>query len=227
MSADIFIRSYAPDFKWLNYCLFSCAKFAKGFSSIQIAVPEQDKHLLSHLTIEEIHGVNPACQDGYLDQQITKLHADEFCAGEYIVHLDSDCIWTKEVSPENFFKNGKPIILVEDNVISPWQEISEKTLGWHDTKEYMRRLPIIYPRWVYEEFRKWIVNKHGMTLRQWISIQRFREFSEFNTLGQWLYRFHNEKFEWLHPSDVEAFAKQFWSWGGVEEKEDEIKSIFS
>lgn len=226
MTADIFIRSYAADFKWLEYSLLSCKKFAKGFDAIHIAVPEQDKHLLSHLTLESVHAISPSCNDGYLDQQITKLYADDFCKSEYIFHLDSDCIWKKPVTPECFFKNGKPIILAEEGVVSPWPEITEKTLGWRDTKEYMRRLPIVYPRWVYGEFRQWIENKHGMSIRQWIALQPYRSFSEFNTLGQWLYRFHNEKFEWLHPSDAEVFAEQFWSWGGVENSEEKIKSIF-
>jgi hypothetical protein len=227
MTTDIFIRSYSPDFKWLEYCLFSCDKFAKGFSSIHIVVPEQDKQILNHLTLESVHGVTPACQDGYLDQQVSKLYADEFCQSDYILHLDSDCVWYKETTPQDFFQNGKPIILVEDGVVSPWPKITEKTLCWYDSKEYMRRLPIIYPRWVYPEFRKWIKNKHGMSLRNWISLQPYREFSEFNTLGQWLFRFHPEKFAWLHPSETQVFAKQFWSWGGVEKEEDQIKSFFS
>jgi hypothetical protein len=217
MTTSIFIRSYRNDFEWLAYCLRSCQKFTRGFSEIVVAVPYEDASLLSHLTAERVVEVAPATQDGYLDQQITKLYADKFCTSDYVLHVDSDCIFDKDTTPEDFFLNQKPVILWELNVDSPWPSITGRSLGWWENAEYMRRMPIIYPRWIYSAFRDWMQEKHGVPLSEWIASQPFREFSEFNTLGQWVRRFHNEAFTWAHPSDIPPHAKQFWSWGGVNE----------
>lgn len=225
MKTDILIRSYRNDFKWLWSSLRSINKFGSDFSDIHIVVPESDSPLLGHLTLEKIHGVVDSCE-GYLAQQITKLYADTWCTADYVLHVDSDCIFNTPFSPQTFFVDGKPIMLHEKCTDSPWNAISERTLGWYDEYEYMRRLPIIYPRWIYAEFRDWIRHTHGRELDEWICAQPYREFSEFNTLGQWAYKFHREAFSWMHPSDVPACCKQYWSWGGVSNDiHDEIENF--
>ncbi|OBQ44537.1 MAG: hypothetical protein AN484_06525 [Aphanizomenon flos-aquae WA102] len=224
MTTDIFIRSYRNDFKWLEYCLKSCHQKARGFGKIHIAVPHQDFEVMPKVSGEEVHLVVDSC-NGYLAQQITKLHADEFCNADYILHMDSDCVWTQDVEPSMFFSNGKPIILREDGVESPWKDISAVSLGWRDEYEYMRRLPIIYPRHLYAPFRAWMERQHGMSIDAWIASQPENRFSEFNTFGQWLYRFHPDEFEWKHPSEVPSYMRQFWSWGGLDAVAEEINSL--
>jgi hypothetical protein len=221
---DIFIRSYEKDFEWLYYCLQSIRKFCKGFNSVVIVVPHSDKDKLNFCQDELVHGTCDNCE-GYLAQQVTKLYADNFCKADYVLHVDSDCIFTKETRPEDFFKNDKPVILYEDNVQSPWQEIARITLGWFDSREYMRRMPIIYPTWIYPEFRKWIKENQKHELETWICSQPYRQFSEFNTVGQWANKLHNEKFTWLLPSEMDMFATQHWSWGGIESVKQQIQEI--
>ena len=214
MKTDILIRSYGKDFKWLWSSLRSIEKFGNDFSDIHIVVPESDLSALHNLTIEKTHGVVDPCA-GYLAQQITKLYADTWCTADYVLHVDSDCIFHTNFSPEKFFIDGKPIMLREICEGSPWNAISEKTLGWYDEYEYMRRHPIIYPRWIYGAFRDWIRSTHGCELDSLICAQPTNEFSEFNTLGQWAYKYHPEAFAWCHPSEIPAYCKQYWSWGGV------------
>jgi len=222
-SVDIFVRSYRGDFPWLEHCLKSIHRFAKGFSSVHIVVPEADKPLLASLTEEIVHGTVDEC-DGYLAQQVTKLYADEFCGADYVLHVDSDCVFQTEFSPDNFFFDNKPILLREDNVGTHWIQHSANFLGWQDTFEYMRRLPIIYPLWIYKEFREWMESRHGVPLRSFICNQDKHSFSEFNTLGMWAYKFHQDKFSWKHPQEVPAVAKQYWSWGGIEKHIPELQS---
>jgi|688.fasta_scaffold61792_3 hypothetical protein len=222
MKTDILIRSYRNDFKWLWHSLKSIHKYGKEFETLHLVVPESDVQLLAHLTAENVHGTVDQC-DGYLAQQITKLHADTWCLSDYILHVDSDCIFYKDFSPTCFFKDNKPIMLREECSNSPWNAISEKTLGWYDSYEYMRRHPIIYPRWIYNEFRAWIMKKHSCSLEQWICQQQRNEFSEFNTLGQWAHKVYPEAFSWCHPSEVPEYCKQYWSWGGLQD--DIIKDI--
>ena len=218
MSCDILYRSYAQDFNWLGYSLKSLKKRASGFHRVHIAVPASDFGMLP-VCDGEVHLVQDPCR-GYMAQQITKLYADHFCHADYVLHVDSDCIFSSPVKPEDFFVNGKPVLLREEGCESPWMDISARSLGWRDDAEYMRRMPIIYPRWIYSEFRDWMKERNGMPIEQWIDQQPNSEFSEFNTLGQWAYKFHRDAFEWLHPSEMKSFCKQHWSWGGLT---DEIR----
>jgi hypothetical protein len=235
VKVDIFIRSYKNDFEWLKYCLRSIKKFCKGFNDVHVAVPNEDVSALDFLDGEIAHGVCDKCE-GYLAQQVTKMYADNFCNADYILHVDSDCIFFKETHPEDFFEHEKPIVLYDENVMAvcpiystirptPWPEIAKLTLGWFDEKEYMRRLPIIYPRWIYPEFRKFVQQVQKHDLETWICAQPYRQFSEFNTLGQWANRFHNDKFTWLKSGEKETCATQHWSWGGVEQHMQKIEQI--
>ena len=215
MNVDILIRSYRGDVGWLKYCLKSITKYCSGFGKTHLVVPEEDFELIERLSGVEKHKVKDGC-GGYLAQQYTKLCADQFSNADYILHFDSDCVFIKPSTPHLFFSAGLPIMLQEKGVESPWRAISAQSLGWEDEYEYMRRLPIIYPRWIYPEFRDWMQQKHGMSLEAHICSHPPFGWSEFNTLGQWAKRYHKDKFDWISPQFRETPSIQFWSWGGLE-----------
>jgi Family of unknown function (DUF6492) len=223
---DIFYRSYAKDFDWLAYSLLSMKKYGGGFTKVHIAVPANDAGGVPVKGSEEVHLVTDRT-DGYMAQQITKLHADEFCGAEYVLHVDSDCVFFKDFSPLDFFIDGKPIMLHE-KCMTIWNRITERHLGWGDEYEYMRRLPIIYPRWMYKTFRDWFKKKHDMSVDDYIIRQNSRDFSEFNTMGQWAKRLYPDAFTWMDPKDVPKYCEQFWSWGGITgEIKDKIQIILA
>ena len=227
MNVDIFYRSYSQDFNWLALSLLSVKKYAHGFGKVHVAIPVSEIGLLPKFD-GEVHLIEPKASDGYMDQRITKLHADDFCKAEYVMHMDSDCILTKDVSPMDLFLDGKPVYLREDGCVSPWMDISARSLGWRDSYEYMRRLPIVFPRWMYREFRAFMATNTGMSVDNWIAIQNGHEFSEFNTMGQWAYRYHSDAFTWMEPRDWPSFCKQYRSWDGLdEEKRAEIERILA
>lgn len=219
MKVDIFYRSYCQDFKWLELSLLSAKKFAKGFGKTYIAIPACDIDLVPRCD-GEVHLVEK-WNDDYLGQQSDKLYADKFCHSDYILHIDSDCIWTMDVSPMSFFIDGKPVILSEDGVESPWPPIVARTIGQLPKSDYMRRMPIIYPRDLYGQFREWVRGRHGMELKEWIKGQPYREFTEYNCFGFWCDLYARDRFTWLRPSEFPTFCKQYWSWGGLT---DEIRS---
>jgi hypothetical protein len=226
MNVDIFIRSYVGDFNWLAYCLQSCEKYASGFRSIHIAVPVNDISLLSSRK-EVIHATN-GWEDDYLGQQRDKLYADTFCKSEFICHLDSDCVWTTPITPEILMPNGNPVLLFEKHgENSPWPQMMNKALGWNPEYDFMRRHPFVYPKHLYGEFREWFKGYHGQELSNWIRLQPFHEFTEFNTFGAWCYKFYPECFDIRQPSEFDTFLKQYWSWGGASDFIDEINSIIA
>jgi hypothetical protein len=226
LSCDIFIRSYAGDFAWLEYCLKSIKKYGHGFDKVHIVVPSNDAGSVPVQGTEVVH-LTTDRTDGYMAQQLTKLHADEFCQAEYVLHVDSDCIFFKDFSPLDFFLDGKPIMLHE-KFETIWNAITEQHLGWRDDHEYMRRLPIIYPRWMYLAFRQWMKKKHAMSVDDYVIRQNNRNFSEFNTFGQWAKRLYKDSFTWMEPKDVPKYCEQFWSWGGITpEIKEKIKIILA
>lgn len=227
MNINIFYRSYIQDFNWLELSLASVKKYAHGFVEVHIAIPASEIDLLPRID-GEVHLIEPKAMDGYMDQQITKIHADDFCKSDYILHMDSDCIFTKDVSPMDLFLDGRPVYLRENGVKSPWMDISARSLGWRDDYEYMRRLPIIFPRWLYREFRAFMATKHKMSVDEWVASQPGHEFSEFNTMGQWAYEFHRNEFTWMEPKDWPSFCKQYRSWDGLtDEIRGEIERILA
>jgi Family of unknown function (DUF6492)/Nucleotide-diphospho-sugar transferase len=221
---DVMIRSYRNDFPWLGHCLKSLHERLAGWRAVTVCVPNEDLWGVQALTLEKVHGIAES-GDGYMHQQVTKLHAFLYSNADFILHVDSDCIFTRPCSVEEMIHKGKAMVLREENVNSPWSIIAARQLGWQDSGEYMRRMPILYPRWAYTAFKAWMESHTGMGLEAFIMSRPNREFSEFNTIGQWLYRFHSDEIEWKHPSEMEPMCKQFWSWDGLAAHEEEVKRL--
>lgn len=224
MSVCMFIRTYRNDLDWLKYSLRSIAKFVSGLDEIVIAIPEHDREEIQKfgLTRERIVYVTPITDEGYRDQQYSKLMADTTTSCDFILHSDSDCIYHRPVHTDEFFQGGKPWMLMTpyealgDKV--PWKPITEKAVGKPVAFEFMRRLPLIYPRWLYQIVRNHISRVHGVSLEQYIQDQPGRALSEFNILGAIAYELHRDAFRWLNTDKDEmppTCLKQFWSYSGV------------
>lgn len=219
-AVDIFIKTYPDDYPWLEYCLRSIRKFATGFRKVVIV---SSAPLKADATVFQ---VKEHIEDGYLSQQIFKLNADNFSDADYILHIDSDTIFTRPVSPETYFTNGKIDWLMTPYVKTetPWKAITEKFLKQPVEFEFMRRFPIMIPRWLYAAIRGFSERTHGVSADSYVVSQPYREFSEFNALGAFAYQFHNERFNWLNTENgnwPELTVDQRWSRGGLT---DEIKA---
>jgi FkbM family methyltransferase len=252
ISCDIFIRTYPGDYEWLYYCIRSIDKFATGFRTIRIVSPaealkwmEPRMHKVLHSGIPiQWNVINPETEDGYLDQQITKLYADVITnyGADFILHVDSDVILTRPVTPESFLTVDAPNdgdlqrqvvwpYTPYSAIQTPWRPITEKFLGQPVENEFMRRLPIMVPRWLYPRLREFCFQRHRMPLCDYIRMQPPRAFSEFNALGAYAFTHHHDRFVWLNTLENAIpgpFAKQFHSWGGITpEKKAEIENILS
>jgi hypothetical protein len=237
-TCDIFIKTYPPDFVWLRYCLRSIAKFAHGFNRVVVVTPEplpQDDPIW---TLPQVFVVKEEAADGYLSQQLFKLNAHQFCQSDYILHTDSDTIFTEPVTPADFFEahagvtNDKgeifPSWLITpyagNKLTVPWREPTEAFLGEAITHEFMRRLPVVIPRWAYAGVAEFCHEKHGEHLASYIMRQPLRQFSEFNAIGAWLYRYHRDAIHWIDTDLVResewprVVVDQQWSWGGWKEE---------
>lgn len=225
MICDIFIKTYPADYPWLKYCLRSIGKFASGFRKTLIISPTT-YHDSIGLGFDWVwqeraeYGLGYIPFDGYLSQQVFKLHADIFSDAEYILYMDSDTIFTRPVTPETFFIDSKIAWLYTPyaKIKTPWQPITEKFLGCPVKFEFMRRHPLIAPSWLLAAVRTFCRTTHGVSLDKYIMAQPQRAFSEFNALGALAYYFHRDMFHWLdtETDDIpELTTLQKWSYGGL------------
>jgi hypothetical protein len=223
MNCAIVIRSYFRDFRWLRHCLRGICRFAHGFGAVIVIMPQSSLERLPWQTIGDEHVLaSEEFEDDYLGQQVTKLYADQLTDADYICHLDSDCVLRRPVAPTDLLVGGKVCIpftpYIQVPFERPWQRVTEKFLRHSVEHSFMRRLPLVYPRWLYPELRRCSARLHGQELRDYILCQPPRGFSEFNALGAFAYYHHHEAFTWqpvAPDAPNEQLCKWYWSWGGL------------
>ncbi len=227
MNCSIFIRTYHKDLVWLNYALQSIHKFGSGFSEIVICIPENQRHLLNHLTAERIVTC-PVYADDYIGQQVSKLNAHKYCNGDLILFTDSDCVFTEPFKPEDFMRDGKPLLLkthyskVGDAIA--FQPVTSEILGFKVEYEYMRRHPSLYYKSTLLSLDHYLIldAENKLLNRSPVGI------SEFNIIGGYTDMYEKEDY-CIIDTDMEvppAKLKQYWSWSGLTENEkNEIENL--
>lgn len=203
MTTEIFIVTYRRDFRYLKYCLASIKKFARGFSGVTILVPDED-HLELVSLVQDYKGEIPIrCMHGtewkgegkgFLWHAYEIMLADAWCQSDFIYHFDPDCIFTAPVTPETFFKDGKPILRYEAYEtlgnrhpgVLLWQQAAEACLPFKVENETMRAHCMIYHRDLYPQARGRIQAKTNLPLGDYIKGCKGtypQTFAEFPTLG--------------------------------------------
>lgn len=222
----IFIKTYLADLKWLQYCLASIAKYAPSFD-IVIVADENCRKIIDGwgLTREKVYYVKPD-YEGYLHQQEIKLRAFEWVGSEYILYVDSDCIFTREATKETFLDNGNPILLKTPYEDIPevmfWKTTTEDAIGFEVNYEYMRRQPLVYRT---ETIRN-LWEDYSIRFMPKLRIAKNRQFSEFNLIGAYIEAYESEYYKLINTRDGfdESPVRQFWSYSGLNKKDlEEIK----
>jgi hypothetical protein len=235
MNVDVFIRSYYKDFRWLSYCLRSIRKYAHGFRKTVLVVPASSAERLTWFQFDrevEAH-VCEDFADDYLGQQISKLQADEYSDADFICHIDSDCLFRQSSTPQDFFYGGKVVIPITSYKRLPnaigWRRLNESFMQRAIEYDFMRRQPLIFPRWLYPALRSHVAVLHQRSLYHYVMSQPSRGFSEYNALGALAYYFYNDAFVWRERDQCEpdeSVCRWFWSWGGLSATiQDEIDAI--
>lgn len=228
---DIFIKTHAKDYDWLHWCLKSIERFCQGFRNVVIVSPDPAPGFAMK-DVTWIAGSENS--PGYLAQQARKLHADQDTNADYILFMDSDCVFTKPVTPQDFIRDGKPIWLKtpfgnarDDQQV--WKPVMAKFLGKESQHEFMRRHPFILPRWAFTELRNFCRYKHGMELSDYVMAQaapgQMLTFSEWNCAGFFLHEFHHDKVAWIDTTTdevPEAVVWQGFTHAGEGRKQEDI-----
>jgi Family of unknown function (DUF6492) len=223
---DIFIKSFHGDYEWLTYCLRSIAKFATGFRRRIVVAPDEEWKRMLFGAGEIKTVVQRESENGYLFQQVCKLNADQYTDADFVLFMDSDCVFTRPVTPETFMRNGKPIWLMtpfdkaREDQRAAWVPVMTKWMNKVPEYEFMRRHPFMFPSWFFEKIRGFCANEHGVTLDDYIMHQPRRSFSEFNCAGFLAYEHFRDRFDWINTETDEVPPEtvlQNWSPGGLTE----------
>ena len=217
MTTGIFIKTCLKDLCWLRFCLESISRFGSGFESVVIVADSDCRDEMSKLPQigQEVVFVD-MWDNGYIQQQYVKLHADLYCKAGTILFVDSDCVFHTPFSPSDFIVDGKPLLLktrygtLGDGDV--WQKITESFCGWEIEFEYMRRLPMAFPSKVLPEIR----SLFGRKINQ-LKKMKDRSFSEFNVIGAFIAKYCPDSCSIVDTEDFcpPTVATQFWSWGGL------------
>lgn len=222
----LFLKTYHGDLQWLPYLFRSINKYVTGFSHLVITTDnEQEAQQVTEIVIKHRLHMEMICHvvsadrphdfEGYVFQQYVKLKAFDYLQTDFIMYLDSDCLFQSPFNPMDMFFEGKPVIFKThySRIESPWKSVTEQAIGQPVEWEYMRRHPFMYIRETLVNLFKFKPNIYDYTKER----SRSRNFSEFNFIGAYAethepdnYHFHDTEYGLPDP-----FIHQNWSWGGL------------
>jgi hypothetical protein len=241
MSHQILISTYNKDFVWLEYCLRSLSRFCKGFLPPAISVSGEDFAEAEKIVARNFPEAEVWIKDGphgNLRAQISMMEGDLICPqADYVYLVGSDCLVYDDMRPEVYFSNEhRPIMLyntykdleIHHPATLPWRGGTAHALGYAPPHEFMRRLPLLYPKKLFKAVRDHISEYHNMTFDDYV-YSRAEEgtFSESNIMGAYAWKFMPELYTWVCVDGTEErYLKssprfpnpmiQFWSHGGLD-----------
>ena len=117
MRVSILIRSYWKDAEWLTFCLRSIQKYAQGFAYTILVTPTRSHGIFEPLRKRfgvRLHEYVVRLDKPMLHSEVKICRADELCPDvDFILFMDSDCVFTQPVTPLDYFVKGKPVLLAE------------------------------------------------------------------------------------------------------------------
>lgn len=234
MTNGIFIASYAKDFPFLKACLISIAECNDGFDHVTVCVPEDDFeragqlfkqcHLPAYFNLARQPG--DANDDGFMRAQLAMLSADTFMDDDNIWLVGSDCLVWDTFSPSAGMRDGKPIMWAQSvkslrgaaSATLAWLPGTTRATGIVPSYDYMRMLPLCYPRLLFRVTRGEIEDWTGASIEKYV-LSKPANFSEQNVLGAVAYELMPRVYSWEHDDFRNPHPMiQFWSHGGLDHK---------
>ncbi|KAK4049331.1 hypothetical protein OIO90_005460 [Microbotryomycetes sp. JL221] len=221
---SVLMRSWREDLDFALLAAISVKKHLWNALEIVVVMPSEDFSLFKTKKWPEGVKLVPEpniLPNGDIQQKLTKLRADMYCEGDYILHLDSDTVIARTVLQKDVvWIAGRPAhsyapydTLPEG--VSIWREGTGIALGQPVEFEFSRNSFHVYPRKIYANARAHIERVHGMSLIDFLTTRigrakgqnaftpedRARMFSDFNYLGAYAYYIEPELLSWVPAWD--------------------------
>lgn len=233
MTKSFFVKSWNRDLPLLEYLKRSIRKFAPSFfDEIVLLLPVGVEFEWTEARIERCRDLDP----GYLGQQVFKCYADKLCRSDLIIFGDSDTIFTREITEEDFVKDGKPIWQytmwsnAREDQRRTWLNPMADFVGTTPSIECMRRHCFAWPREFFDRLRAFCKFKHRQELVDYVLSRApagdlgFGKWSEFNCAG-WFAREHEiGMFSWVKDEDARpSYVYQGHTHAGPERIKSDIE----
>ena len=230
MKIHIVTISFDKDLEWLKYCIRSIQKYCRDYSGHTIILDDHEndcdltKQYLDSIDYDYVVDTDAKhIPVGYVRQQYMKIVCDKYLPDDtdYVCHVDSDSVFYEYNTPEMFFSHGNnvPDMLItnyddlSDEIwVGRWKQCTEQFMKQSIEFEYMRRMPLVYSPSLMKDFRQFTETVHSCDILSYL--QRQSIFTEYNVLGAFASKFHNDQYNWIntHHHDFSNLPLlQVWS----------------
>lgn len=225
MDCQLLICTYPPDLQWLDYSLRSVQKYwQSNLPPYIIATPEcrgQMPRISDKLGCTV--AFEPQNPDHHRGQIYIKMTADQYIEAPLILITDSDCLFTRACTVEDFMVKGRPIVTMEaystliprsippdQNCFANYKEVIGTVLHLLAEHEYMRRHPFLFYRDHIRDVRERIESIMNKPLHEVMQGYHSGYFSEFNLFGAYCRAKHLDEYYWqdvlsAQPSIIRQF----------------------
>ncbi len=209
---SILTVTFDKDLHWFGQSYASYKAFCKNYHSYNVVLDTHKNDCNQSKQYCESEGIDFHIDSeaekvpvGYVRQQYMKFYADKYVPEdtEWICHVDSDSIFYEEHDPSIYFHEGKPIMLYTPysafgpGEIGEWQDLTTQALKLSSPieHEFMRRMPLLYPKWLTIEMRQWFLKNHNMSILEYLS--KVDNFTEYNFMGAYCWLHHRYLYHWV------------------------------
>lgn len=229
------IASYPKDYPFLIHCLASMRKFAGGFIPPVVCVDTPDEASAKNIVAQSYPEATVIVKQGRPNQgmiraELSMMRADELCPQADIIHfVGSDCLAFEPFDASIYCApDGKAAVLYSSylsmNLVHPdtvpWRKGTQRILGINVENEFMRRIPSVFPREIFEPMRKYVAKIHKMQFDDYIYMADWRQMtegkvrdtSEANILGAYAHHFMPETCHWVDVATAGLYGSQIVGW---------------
>jgi GDP-mannose transporter len=163
-TVDLYLRSGCHGIMEMKYLFESIKLFWPRFlGSIIIVVDASDEKILKLMLPSEpnhhyvIKFEHTPCLPGRVFNQYSYMNIDRYSTAEYVVTIDSDCIFHSPVTPDLIFRQGKVILASSQTFQSElWVQSLNAMMGpGMYNGHYMVTQPIAFSVSTFSSFREW------------------------------------------------------------------------
>ena len=197
---DLYLRSGCHGIMEMKYLLESIEIFWPRFlGSVLIVLDAGDEVILKQLLPRNpthhyvIAFEHLPCLPGRILNQYSYLNLDQHCTADYVVTIDSDCVFHSPVTPDLIFRQGK-VILASSRTFQKdlWHKSIDAVLGvdYYDA-QYMVTQPVTFALSTFTLFRDWFYRSQGVCYEDRIaklSSEHYPTFCWMCQLGTYLER---------------------------------------
>jgi hypothetical protein len=178
---SVLVRTFSLDLEFAAVAMESAKRYIPYALEYVVVVPEADlsmaeKVLPSYVTV---HGEPLVIDSQAMQQKYTKLNADKYCKGRFILHLDSDVVFYRTVNYKDLFVFDKPILEFDsyENLngfkgVDKWRKGISYVMGRQVDYEYSRSDEHVYPREIYAPARQYLERRFNTSLVNFLNTRR-------------------------------------------------------